>query len=69
MAVVADLFHLIRGESGNDRSSGGRIQGIELVMDVLSGRLTRISFADSDATSTRQDLAPASRTGHVYRPQ
>jgi hypothetical protein len=35
LAVVADLFRFFRGEPGNDRGPRGRIQGVELVMDVL----------------------------------
>jgi hypothetical protein len=35
--VLADLFQLIRSEPGHDRGAGGRIQGVEQVVDVLSG--------------------------------
>ena len=35
LTVVADLFHFFRSEPGNDRGPRGRIQGVELVMDVL----------------------------------
>ena len=37
--VVADLFHLLRSEPGNDRSPCGWIQRVELVMNVLHGQI------------------------------
>src|SRR5262249_26365020 len=33
--VGADLFHFLRGEPRNDRRPRGRVQGVELVMEVL----------------------------------
>ena len=37
--MVADLLHFLRSEPRNDRSPRGRIQGVELVMNVLHRQL------------------------------
>ena len=37
--VVADFGHLIRAKPGHDRCPRDRIQGVELIMDVLHGQL------------------------------
>jgi hypothetical protein len=54
LLVTADLFHLIRGQPGDDRGPRGRVQGIKLVLDVLDGGLGLLVFLAQQVSSGGQ---------------
>ncbi len=42
--AVADFFRLVRGQPGYDRRPGGRVEGVELVVDVLYRKVGLLVF-------------------------
>ena len=66
--VAADLFHLIRSQPGNDRGPRSRVQGVELVVNVLHDSLGFLAFSRSwKAAKAKSAAAPASSAALMIR--
>jgi hypothetical protein len=50
MTVAAHLFDRICGQAGNDAGQGDRIQGLNLRVDVLDGKVRRLALASQSAS-------------------
>jgi hypothetical protein len=55
LALVADFLHLIRTQPGDDGCPRNRIQGIELLMDVVHGQSGRLALVAQLGSRGGQD--------------
>jgi len=67
--VAADLFYLVRRQPGNDRGPRSRVQGVELVVNVLHDSLCFLVLLAQLESREGQERGGTGQQRRLYDPR